>query len=231
MHLRPPTLRTDLHAILQRLLTTHLPPDAVVYDVGCGEKPFAPFLKGKVKAHIGVDLADGFYRPDQVDIIGTAYCVPAPDGCADAVISSQVIEHLETPLVAIDEAHRLLKPGGLLFLSFPFLYPIHAPPRDYLRYTEFYLSNEIGGDRFEVVTLERIGGFWYVSGMYFGLYMQHFAAADKFRILRAVSFLIGVCLQALHAAEVMVLRLAGKDPSQFRSPWTVNYVGVLKKTR
>jgi hypothetical protein len=34
----------------------------VVYDIGCGDKPFAPVLAGKVKDHIGVDIEDGFYE-------------------------------------------------------------------------------------------------------------------------------------------------------------------------
>ncbi len=222
-------LRRDLHKTFKRLFAAHLPAGAIVYDIGCGQKPFAPFLKGKVKSHIGVDLTDGFYNPGQVDLIGTAFAVPAPDECADAIISSQVLEHLETPLAATGEAYRLLKPGGLMFLSFPFLYPLHAQPRDYLRYTEFYLEKEIAGESFDIVALERIGGFWYLAGMYFNLYIQQCLVFNKFHIVKAVTFLSSLVFRTLHLTEEGVLRLAKKDPASFRSPWTVNYICVLRK--
>jgi hypothetical protein len=74
------------------MFLAHMPTDALVRH-RLRQKPFAKFLKGKVKAHIGVDLADGFCASTYVDLIGTAYDV-LPDGSADAIILSQVIEHL-----------------------------------------------------------------------------------------------------------------------------------------
>lgn len=224
-------MRSDLHALFEKLFVTYMPADAVVYDIGCGQKPFASLLNGRVKSHIGVDLADGFYKPDQVDLIGTAYAVPAPDGCADAVISSQVIEHLETPLIAINETHRLLKSGGLFFLSFPFLYPQHAQPRDFLRYTEFYLKQEIAADKFDVLTFERIGGFWYLMGMYLNLYLQQLdrGVLKKIYLIKIMTFIFSLFFRTLHALEGILFDLVDKDVKEFRARWTVNYVAVLKK--
>jgi SAM-dependent methyltransferase len=224
-------MRSDLHRVFEKLFAAYMPRDATVYDIGCGQKPFASFLKGKVKSHIGVDLADGFYKPDQVDLIGTAYAVPAPDGCADVVISSQVIEHLETPLVAINETHRLLKAEGVFFLSFPFLYPQHAQPRDFLRYTEFYLKQEIAADKFEVITFERIGGFWYLMGMYLNLYLQQLdrGVLKKVCIIKILIFIFSLFFRGLHALEETLFNIADKDVKEFRARWTVNYVAVLKK--
>lgn len=229
--LYPIALRRDLHKQFRHLFTKYLPLDAIVYDVGCGQKPFAEFLKGKVKCHIGVDIADGFYKTDQVDLIGTAYDVPATDGVADIVILSQVIEHLESPLKAIREAHRLLRPGGLLFLSFPLLYPLHACPRDYLRFTEFYLSNEIAGDDFAIVDNIRLGGFWYLMGMYSSMYLQEIdrGVLRKTRFVKLISTLIGWICLTLHEAEGAILSAAGKDVAEIRSRWTANYLAVLRR--
>lgn len=209
-----------------------MPPNAIVYDIGCGQKPFASFLEGKVRKHIGVDLADGFYQPDQVDLIGTAYDVPAPDGTADAVILSQVIEHLESPLLAMQEAHRLLKPGGLVFLSFPFLYPQHAPPRDYLRFTEFYLANKIAGDRFVIVDSLKLGGYWYLMGMYAAMYLKEVdrGALKLTGLVKVASMVIGWFCLALHKIEGLLLRGAGKDVAGVRARWTANHLTVLRKT-
>lgn len=224
-------MRTDLHRLFEQMFDKYLPQNAILYDIGCGQKPFAGYLKGKIQSHIGVDLEDGFYKPEQVDLIGTAYDVPAEDSCADVVISSQVIEHLEKPIQAISETHRILKPGGRFFLSFPFLYPQHAQPRDFMRYTEFYLKDEIASDKFDVLALERIGGFWYLIGMYINLYMQQFdrGILKKLYVIKILSFVSSLIFRTLHAIEALVFKIAEKDVSEFRAKWTVNYVAVLQK--
>lgn len=229
----PILLRRDLHDCLRRFFKQYMPPNAIVYDIGCGQKPFAVFLGGNVRKHIGVDLADGFYQPDQVDLIGTAYDVPAPDGTADAVILSEVIEHLDLPLAAMREAHRLLKPGGLLFLSFPFLYPGHAPPRDYLRFTEFYLSKKIAGDYFELVDSNKLGGFWYLVGMYSAMYLQDLdrGILKMTRLVKVASAVMGWICLALHEAEGAILRTSGKDVDRIRARWTANHQAVLRKVK
>lgn len=229
--LRPIALRRDLHSDFRRLFDRHLPSGAVVYDIGCGLKPFKDMLAAKVSAHVGVDLADGFYEPDHVDLIGTAYEVPAPDGVADAVILSQVIEHLEMPLRAMQEAHRLLKPGGLVFLSFPFLYPVHAPPRDFLRYTEHYLSEGLASPGFEVVEHGQLGGYWYLTGMFATMYLQEVdrGRLRATRLVKLVSMVTGWFFLGMHRLEGLLLALAGKDAGRIRSRWTANHVAVLRK--
>ncbi len=227
----PISVRADVHCLSKEMFAKYLRPDDVVYDIGCGQKPFVEFLKGRVKSHIGVDLADGFYKPEHVDLIGSAYSVPAPDGCADAVISSQVIEHLETPLVAIAETHRILKSGGLFFLSFPFLYPIHAEPRDFMRYTEFYVRQEIAADKFEVIDIQRIGGFWYLMGMYLGMYLSQFdrGIIKKLMIVKLINFILAFLCRLIQCAENFVLTKFGKSVDEYNLKWTLDYVCLLKK--
>ena len=58
--MHPIALRRELHESFQRFFDQYMPANAIVYDVGCGQKPFASFLEGKVSKHIGVDLIDGF---------------------------------------------------------------------------------------------------------------------------------------------------------------------------
>jgi SAM-dependent methyltransferase len=59
----------------------------------------------------------------------------------DAVFAMEVLEHVTEPHLAIAEAHRVLKPGGVLVASTPFIFEQHDTPHDYYRYTRFGLEH------------------------------------------------------------------------------------------
>jgi SAM-dependent methyltransferase len=230
--LYPIVLRRDVNETLKQSFLKHLRKDMDVYDIGCGEKPFASFLEGKIAKHIGVDIADGFYNRSSIDLIGSAYDVPAPDNSADAVILSQVIEHLETPRVAFKEAQRILKPGGLLFLSFPFLYPVHAEPRDFFRYTDYGCEHILAENGFESLEKSRIGGFWYCAGFFFKVYLQNLdrGLLKKLYIVKILTAVIQWICLFFNKIEEISLKAAGKKPSDFRDTWTINYIMVARKS-
>ena len=64
--------------------------------------------------------------------------IPVPDESVDGIICHQVLEHVTDPARVVGELYRVLRPGGRLLLSTPFLHPIHedGPVKDYFRYTE-----------------------------------------------------------------------------------------------
>jgi SAM-dependent methyltransferase len=223
--------RRDVRETLQNYFSKHLKSHMNLYDIGCGNKPFAEFLKDKVSTHIGVDIDDGFYDSSHIDLVGSAYEVPAEDNAADALVSSQVIEHLNRPIDAIQEMARLLKPQGLLFLSFPFLYPIHAAPHDYMRYTEHYVNDVLGMHGFEIIEKSRIGGFWYCLGMYTGVYLQNFdrGILEKIKIIKVISIISRWGFNIIHLLEGLTLKAFKKDADLFRAQWTVNYTYVARK--
>lgn len=62
--------------------------------------------------------------------------LPFVNGLFDAVLSDQVLEHVEgDPQAAVDEVYRVLKPGGLCLHTTCFINPIHGAPNDYWRFT------------------------------------------------------------------------------------------------
>ncbi|MEO8984133.1 MAG: class I SAM-dependent methyltransferase, partial [Rhodanobacter sp.] len=86
--------------------------------------------------------AQGLYgtRPD---IFADAAALPFADACMDTVLLLEVLEHVRDARGVLGEISRVLKPGGVLLLSIPFLYPLHDAPHDYRRYTAPGLEDAI----------------------------------------------------------------------------------------
>jgi len=59
----------------------------------------------------------------------------------DTIICTQVLEHVPNPFEALAELHRILRPGGRLLLTVPFLNNYHMEPDDYWRFTEYALKH------------------------------------------------------------------------------------------
>lgn len=71
------------------------------------------------------------------DVVGDAHRLPFHDNVFDAVVTFNTFEHLHDPRQAAAELHRVLKPGGKVFLHTAFLQPLHEAPHHYYNATEF----------------------------------------------------------------------------------------------
>lgn len=225
----PLHVRSDVQRSLEGFLKTYLKDDALVYDIGCGDKPFTQFFASRSQTYLGVDIEDGFYDADKIDIIGSAYDVPTEPQSVDAIIFSQVLEHLEKPWEALREASRILKDDGYMFMSSPFLYPVHAEPHDFGRYTIFYIEKKLAEHGLKIVECKEIGGFWYLVGTFLGMYLSMFnkGPIKKTRILDVLIWLVKSFVTIFHALETFLLRSFGKSGVQKK--WVVNYVMVVQK--
>lgn len=82
------------------------------------------------------------------------------DESFDHVLSDQVLEHVEgNPQKAIDESHRVLRPGGLAIHTTSFINPIHGVPKDFWRFTPAALSLLHSNWR-EIIEVGGWGNFW-----------------------------------------------------------------------
>ncbi|MGE3270894.1 MAG: class I SAM-dependent methyltransferase [Chloroflexota bacterium] len=105
----------------------------IVLDLGAGLRPFADLIPGQTIA------LDYRARPD-LDLIGDAHHLPFADGSVDAIVCTEVFEHLVDPPAAAREIIRILKPGGRLILTTRFCFPLHDRPADYWRFTSYTLE-------------------------------------------------------------------------------------------
>jgi len=69
------------------------------------------------------------------DVFADGANLPFADASINHIVCLEVLEHVRRPDTLLAEVARVLKPGGQLFLSMPFLYPVHDAPHDYQRYT------------------------------------------------------------------------------------------------
>jgi SAM-dependent methyltransferase len=93
---------------------------------------------------------DPHHRPM---VVGRAEKIPFPDETFDLAVSTEMLEHCPEPWKVASEAHRVLKPGGRLVLTTPFVYVVHGWPNDYYRYTAPGLEHLFSSfDRIEIVS-------------------------------------------------------------------------------
>ena len=133
--------------------------NGVLVDIGCGEKPYRSIFSPYVTQHIGVDQYESPHGTQFVDIIGSAYETTLDDAICDVVLCTEVLEHLEEPKVALEEMHRILKPGGIVILTVRFLWPIHEAPRDFYRYAEYGLKYLFEQTGFKILELQPLSGY------------------------------------------------------------------------
>jgi len=72
---------------------------------------------------------------ENVHVVADAKHLPFPDETFDAVCSDQVLEHVFDPSSVVAEMLRVTKPGGLIYVAAPFMYPLHPSPKDYSRWS------------------------------------------------------------------------------------------------
>jgi len=93
------------------------------------------------------------------DIIADLTCSwPFRSEVFGMIISTWVLEHLKDPLIFFREAYRVLKQGGFLVATVPFLYREHGSPYDYWRFTATALRHLAESAGFSVVQVKRVGG-------------------------------------------------------------------------
>lgn len=97
------------------------------------------------------------------DVLGDAALLPFVAGCFDAVVCAELLEHVYDPRRVVGEMARVLRPGGRVVITVPFLVQVHGDPDDYGRYTGSFWSRALVDQGFDDVQIERHGQFWSVQ--------------------------------------------------------------------
>jgi SAM-dependent methyltransferase len=131
-----------------------VPPRGRVLDYGCADVPYRSFFPADVD-FVAADLPGNPNATVELTGEGT---VPAPDESFDAVLSTQVLEHVTDPRRYLSEAFRVLRPGGRLLLTTHGIFVWHPDPGDYWRWTGEGLRLAVRQAGFEVAHFEGVVG-------------------------------------------------------------------------
>ncbi|MFN3665809.1 MAG: methyltransferase domain-containing protein [Sediminibacterium sp.] len=135
-----------------------------VLDLGCGVMPYRDFLmeSGKIEQYTGMDLQYSNYHNKVVpDMYWDGYTIPLEDASIDWIIVTEFLEHYYDTDAILKEMHRVLKPGGSIFFSVPFIYSLHEVPHDHHRFTPYALTNHFTNTGFSSHSIYPRGGFNY----------------------------------------------------------------------
>lgn len=141
--------KTFTHPIPMSLLRDLLPPDAKILDYGCGYgRTCSELMDGGYDDVIGIDISEemvkrGRHLDQKLNLRTFDGRSPGfSDGSFDACFLMAVLTCIPSDAGqegAIAEVHRLLRPGGIAFISD---YPLQTDTRNQIRYDKF--KNELG---------------------------------------------------------------------------------------
>jgi len=126
-------------------------------DFGCGLKPYKHLFK-RVNEYIGVD----YYNEDRekrqlVDVYYNGKHIPFENNTFDSILCTEVLEHVFNLDELLIEFNRVLKPGGKIIVTTPFMWEEHEQPYDFARYSSFALLYLYPKNGFDVLKHSKLG--------------------------------------------------------------------------
>ena len=164
-----------------------------VLDVGCGRMPYKTLILSKssrATRYIGLDLPNAHLPPP--DTVWDGRVIPLPDCSVGSVLLTEVLEHCPDAEAVLREVYRVLRPGGFLFLTVPFIWPIHDVPHDEFRYTPFSLRRILESAGFQDPVIEATGGRHAMLAVMLGLWVRRRALTSRIHVAArmVLSFLL-----------------------------------------
>lgn len=189
-----------------------LPNDKVlkIYDFGCGQKPYAVFVKNH--EYIGIDIDE---KNTNANIYADISNVPVEDCSADIVTSFFVLEHVEYPQKVINEKYRILKNGGELFMLVPLYWEEHEQPYDFFRFTRFGIQKMLEDAGFKNIEITEIN----TTPSILGMHLARFFDRRFFRIL------VPLINYFFYKMEIRTLKRARENNIKLSNVMTFKVVG------
>lgn len=208
-------LQRDLKRLLKRL-------GGDVLDVGCGLQPYRNWFESGAN-YVAADL-EGTPLVDAVLVPGDP--LPFERDSFDVVLCSQVFEHVADLPMFISEISRVLRPGGRLVVSMPFIFNEHGAPHDYRRFSVYGVEAALGDD-YEIEEITKQGGIGSsLAVLALNWFETQMNAHPTTRMLKAFLMPVNVCFSFV--MNCLGLALDAIDTS---GSFYGNVLVVAKRTR
>ena len=171
-------------SILQAVMQAKDQLHGKLLDVGAGSSPYEDLImaSGKVSEYIKLDFSSSDYHPGhQLDLTWDGKTIPLDAQSIDTVFMTEVLEHVHKPSEMLQELRRVLKPGGILFLTVPFTWPMHELPYDYHRFTPIALRAYLEEASFDVKDIQLLGGWDHSLALQIGLWLTNASMGERKR--------------------------------------------------
>jgi SAM-dependent methyltransferase len=146
----------------------------VIYDFGCGIKPYRDILTENSEKYIGVDWNNSMHDKKMDINADLNNIIPIKNEVADVIVSFNVLEHIKNYNIFLSEATRILKKNGTLFMIIPFQWHLHEEPYDYSRFTKFKLDSLLKELKYKKIKIDEGTGFWVTFVMKFNYHTARY---------------------------------------------------------
>jgi len=174
-------IRTSIRNSLQAHLNLF---HGMLLDVGCGAMPYKKYIlqHSQVSEYHGIDLYTALEYAKEVkpDYYWDGKVLPFGDNSFDVVMMTEVLEHVPDPEAVLNEVFRVLRKGGIIFLTIPFLWPLHEVPHDEYRFTPFAINRILDISGFSEIHIHATGGWNASLAQMLGLWVRR-SALSRFK--------------------------------------------------
>jgi ubiquinone/menaquinone biosynthesis C-methylase UbiE len=148
-----------------------IPRGSTILDAGAGngnKKKYCKnlnYISQDIAEYKGISKSGGLHTGlvdySELDIVSDIVDIPLNDESIDAIMCTEVIEHVEDPLLVFKEFSRLLKKDGVLILTAPFNSLTHYSPHHYATgFSKFYYQKNLPKFNFEIINIEPNGNYF-----------------------------------------------------------------------
>jgi len=132
---------------------------AKILDAGAGPCPYRKFF-----SHCNYEATDFIDRYKILDFVCQLDNIPKKKDTYDAILCTEVLEHVEYPQKVVNELYRVLKKNGKLFLTVPQAWMIHQEPYNFYYFTKYGLASILKNAGFKEYKIIPKGGyFWFLA--------------------------------------------------------------------
>jgi SAM-dependent methyltransferase len=214
-----------------------IPRHARILDAGAGESIYAQAFAHCRYVACDRTVGDAAWDYSRLDVVGDLAALPFGREAFDAILCTNALEHVREPAVVLSEMAAILKRGGRLYVSVPFLGdPIHQEPYDFFRYTPYGLRYLVEKAGLTPVSVTPMGGVFYLFSCFLWWYAIVYRRSVQDRVARtgilrrAAERILGTAMLLLARFSTMLVMTLGHTETAARH-FTNGYAVVAEKPR